>query len=77
MNNHDFHVPFLRHCRRHPQASTDADNSEPTSQGKSTAHNTKHKTLLPDTEQEGKKLMSDQHNVPKAKSLDEMGSNES
>ena len=59
------------------QASTDADNSKPTSQGKSTAHNTKHKTLLPDTEQEGKKLMSDQHNVPKAKSLDKMGSNES
>ena len=57
--------------------STDEDTSVPTSEGKSTAHNTKRETGLPDIEQEGPELMPDHHNVPKANSLDEVRSNES
>ena len=57
--------------------STDEDTSVPTSEGKSTAHNTKRKTGLPDIEQEGPELMPDHHKVPKANSLDEVRSNES
>ena len=59
--------------KRSKKASTDVDKSKPTSQGKETALNTNHKTSPLDTKQKGRKPMSDQQNVPTAKSLDKMG----
>ena len=62
----------------HAQPSfKDEDTSTPTSEGKSTAHDTKVKKGLPEIKQKGSELVLDPHKFPKAHKADEGRSSKS